>query len=121
MKQMQGAKETVMGFQAAMGRGDWAGARASFADRIEFVGPFESLSTPEEYLAALQKLHPIVDRVDLHKVFVDGDDVCLIYDLVTKTPAGTAFIAEWYHTAHGKIDRVRVVFDPRPFAPMMGH
>lgn len=117
---MAGAKDVVMGFQAAMGRDDWAAARKHLADRIQFVGPFDDFSKPEEYLAALQKLHPIVDRVDLHKVFVDGDDVCVLYDLVTHTPAGTAFIAEWHHVTNGTIDKIRVVFDARPFAPMMG-
>ena len=109
-----------MGLQAAMGRNDWAGARAKLADRLDFVGPFEAFTKPEDYLAALQKLHHIVERVDLHKVFDSGEDVCLLYDLVTKTPAGTAFIAEWHHVKDGKIDKIRVVFDPRPFAPMMG-
>jgi len=109
-----------MGFQAAMARDDWKGARGFLADRIDFVGPFDEFSEPEDYLAALQKLHPIVERVDLHKMFVDGDDVCLLYDLATHSPAGTAFIAEWHHVRGGKIDRIRVVFDPRPFAPLMG-
>ncbi len=117
---MTGAKDVVMGMQAAMGTNDWAAARTHLADAIQFVGPFDSFSKPEEYLDALQKLHHIVDRVDLHKVFVDGEDVCLLYDLVTHTPAGTAFIAEWHHVKNGKIDRIRVVFDARPFAPMMG-
>lgn len=109
-----------MGFQAAMAKDDWAGARKFLADRFSFTGPFESLSRAEDYLQSLQKLHPIVERVDLHKMFVDGDDVGLFYDLVTNTPAGTAFIGEWHHVSNGKIDRVRVVFDARPFAPMMG-
>ncbi|MCI4368404.1 MAG: nuclear transport factor 2 family protein [Thermoplasmata archaeon] len=117
---MAGAMETVMGFQAAMGKDDWKGARAHLADHLHFVGPFESFSKPEDYLAAIQKLHAIVERVDMHHMFVDGDDVCLLYDLVTNTPAGTAFISEWHHVTGGKIDRIRVVFDPRPFAPMMG-
>jgi hypothetical protein len=43
-----------------------------------------------------------------------------LYDLVTNAPFGTAFIAEWHHVTKGKIDRIRVVFDARPFAPMMG-
>jgi hypothetical protein len=117
---MVGAKDVVMGFQSAMGKNDWAGARKQFADRLDFTGPFDRFSTPEEYLSSLQKLHPIVERVDLKKMFVDGDDVCLLYDLVTRTPAGTAFVAEWYHVVDGKIDRVHVVFDARPFAAMMG-
>ncbi|MCI4357655.1 MAG: nuclear transport factor 2 family protein [Thermoplasmata archaeon] len=117
---MTGAKDVVMGFQAAMAREDWTGARAHLADGLKFVGPFESFTRAEDYLGAIQKLHNIVERVDLHKVFVEGDDVCVLYDLVTNTPAGTAFIAEWHHVSQGKIDRVRVVFDARPFAPMMG-
>jgi SnoaL-like domain len=115
-----GAKEVVMGYQAAMGKDDWAGARAHLADTIDFVGPFDKFSKPDDLLAALKKLHPIVERVDMHKMFVDGDDVCVLYDLVTNSPAGTAFIAEWHHVSKGKIDRIRVVFDSRPFAAMMG-
>ena len=117
---MIGAKEVVMGFQAAMGNDDWKGAREHLADRIDFVGPFDSFSMPDDYLGALQKLHHIVERVDLHHLFVDGDDVCLIYDLVTSTPAGTALIAEWHHVSGGKIDRIRVIFDARAFAAMFG-
>jgi hypothetical protein len=117
---MAGAKEVVMGFQMAMGKNDWAGARKHLADRIDFVGPFDKFSRPEEYLAALQKLHPIVERVDMHHMFVDGDDVAMFYDLVTNSPAGTASVAEWHHVTAGKIDRIRVVLDARPFAPLMG-
>jgi hypothetical protein len=117
---MASAKDVVIGFQAAMGRDDWAGARAHLAERIDFVGPFDKFSRPEDYLAALQKLHPIVERVDMHHMFAEGDEVAMFYDLVTNSPAGTAFVAEWHHVTNGKIDRIRVVFDPRPFAPMIG-
>ena len=55
-------------------------------------------------------------------MFVDGDDVCLFYDLVTHTPAGTAFIAEWHHVTDGKIDRVSRRLRRAPVSPpMMGH
>jgi len=117
---MKGTKDVVMGFQAAMGKNDWVAARGFLADRLEFKGPFDNWTKADDYLASLQRLHHIVERVDMHHMFVDGDDCCLLYDLVTKTPAGTAFIAEWHHVKDGKIDRVRVVFDPRPFAAMMG-
>jgi hypothetical protein len=29
---------------------------------------------------------------------------------------GTSPIAEWHHVTGGKIDRIQVYFDPRPFA-----
>ena len=115
---MTNAKETVLGFQQAMGKGDWKGARGFLANDLNFVGPFESFSKADDYMAALQKLHHIVERVEPKKMFVDGEDVCMLYDMVTNPPAGTAFISEWYKVNAGKISAVRVVFDARPFAPM---
>jgi hypothetical protein len=56
--------------------------------------------------------------VEPKKTFVDGDDVGLLYGMVTNTPVGTALICEWYHVRGDKIGSVRVVFDARPFAPM---
>jgi hypothetical protein len=88
---------------------------------LSFQGPIETFQTPEPYLESLKKLHPIIERVEMKKMFVDGDDVCLLYDMVTKTPAGTAFIAEWHHITGDKIAAIRVVFDARPFAAMFAH
>ena len=112
------AKDVVMAYQQALGKGDMAAARRHLDDNLSFVGPFENFQRPEPYLEALGKLHHIVERVEPRKTFVDGDDVCLLYDMVTNTPAGTAFICEWYHVRGDKIASVRAVFDARPFAPM---
>jgi len=60
----------------------------------------------------------IADALALARHFADGDDVCLLYDMVTNTPAGTAFICEWYHVEGSKIGSIRVVFDATPFAPL---
>ncbi|MCI4330811.1 MAG: hypothetical protein L3K19_03050 [Thermoplasmata archaeon] len=60
----------------------------------------------------------MVERVDIRHVFVDGKDVCMWYDLVTSTPAGTALVAEWHHVQDDKIQSITVLFDARPFAPM---
>jgi hypothetical protein len=56
-----------------------------------------------------------------HLSYETENDVCVIYDLVTATPTGTAPTAEWYHLRDGKISAVRVFFDARPFAPMFKH
>ena len=55
----------------------------------------------------------------MRKVFADGHDVCVLYDMVTNTPAGTAFIAEWYQVKGDKIAAIRVAFDARPFAAIV--
>lgn len=113
------AQDVVMGFQAAMGKGDVKAARAFLADNLSFVGPFDRFSSPEPYLAALGQLAPMIERIDMKRVFSEGDEVALFYDLVTKTPAGTAPCAEWYRVKGNHITHIQVYFDARPFAPMM--
>jgi SnoaL-like domain len=115
---MTNAREIVNGFQKALGKGDFKAARNFLDDHLQFVGPFESFDRPEPYLESLERLHHIVARVEPKKMFVDGDDVCLLYDMVTNTPAGTAFIVEWHRVKGDRIGAIRIVFDPRPFAPM---
>ncbi len=114
------AKDVVLGFQRAMGKGDLKAARAFLANDLSFVGPFDRFSAPEPYLAALGQLAPMIERVDMKRMFAEGDEVALFYDLVTKTPAGTAPCAEWYRVNGDKITHIQVYFDGRPFAPLMG-
>lgn len=117
---MASAAEVVQGYTRALGKGDFASARRYMHDNLSFHGPFDTFDKPEPYLEGLKKLHAMVQRVDMKKFFVDGDDVCLLYDLVTNTPAGTSFVAEWHHVKGEKIASIRVVFDARPFAAMFG-
>ncbi len=118
MSPKNNAKEIVLGYQRALGGNDWEAARKYLKDNMKFRGPIATYERPEPYLEDLKKLHPIVKGVEMKKIFADGDDVCLLYDMITNTPAGTAFISEWYHTQDGKIASLRVVFDARPFAAM---
>lgn len=114
------AKDVVAGFQAAMGKGDLKAARAFLADNLSFVGPLDRFSSPDPYLAALGQLAPMIERIDMKRMFAEGEEVALFYDLVTKTPAGTAPCAEWYRVKGNKITHIQVYFDARPFAAMMG-
>ncbi|MDV3293193.1 MAG: hypothetical protein LYZ70_02880 [Nitrososphaerales archaeon] len=118
MEPKASAKEIVLGYQQALGSNDWKGARRYLKDNMTFRGPLASHDGPELYLEDLKKLHPIIKGVEMKKVFVDDGDVCLLYDMITNTPAGTAFISEWYHVEGDKIASLRVVFDARPFAAM---
>jgi len=117
---MSKAAEIVQSFKQALAKGDVAAARKLLHDDLSFRGPIDAFDKPEPYLAALAKLHPIVQRVDVKKLFADGNDVCMLYDMVTNTPAGTAFIAEWMQVRGDKIASIRTVFDARPFAAMFG-
>jgi hypothetical protein len=92
---MTSASEIVESYRAALGKGDFAAARTLMQDNMTFQGPFDTFSKADDYLEATRRLASIIQRIDLKKVFVDGDDVCVLYEMVTNTPAGAAFIAEW--------------------------
>jgi hypothetical protein len=68
----------------------------------------------------LQQLSVIVVGADKRKQFVDGDDVCLIYDLRT-APVPVARVCEWYRISAARIASISAVFDARPFAPLFEH
>jgi hypothetical protein len=51
-------------------------------------------------------------RYEIKKAFVDGDDVCILYDLSFSKQAVTLFACGWYHVSDGKVDS-KVIFDPR--------
>ena len=114
------AREVVESYRAALGKGDFTAARSLMQDDMTFQGPFDTFNKADDYLAASKRLASIIQRIDVKKVFVDGDDVCVLYDMVTNTPAGTAFIAEWYQVKGGKIAALHAVFDARLFAAMFG-
>jgi hypothetical protein len=105
-------------FFKAWTTGDFDIARGLLHDDLSFDGPLDKFDNADAYIAALTGLAQIVESVEEQKVFVDGNDVCVIYNLVTNTPAGSALTAEWYHLRNAKISAVRVIFDARPFAAM---
>ena|SRR5712692_2914611 len=112
------AGEIVQRYFQAFGSGDGATARSLLKDDLYFKGPIDEFHNADDLMSSLQKLAQIVKGVEPRKTFVDGDDVCMIYDLVTNTPAGTSAVAEWHHVENGKIAAIRVYFDARPFAAM---
>jgi limonene-1,2-epoxide hydrolase len=113
---MTSALAVVQRFQQALQSGDKAAARKLLAERFTFRGPFDHFDRPEAYLAALDKLQPVIERIHVKKIFDDGNEVCVIYDMVTKTDIGTSTIAEWFQVEDDRIAAIQAVFDARPWA-----
>ena len=108
---VQGAKEAVMSYIKAMGDRDYAAARNYLSDNVRVKGPAgETFRSPDEFLKMMEQQR---GKYDIKKVFVDGCDVCLLYDFVT--PNVTTFFCSWYQLKDGKISSIQTVFDPRAF------
>jgi hypothetical protein len=109
------ARSVVEQYHQAWRDHDYSRARALLHDDLSFSGPFDTFERADDFIEAIKALAPIVEDVHMRRLFADGDDVCLIFDMVT-TGAGTQPIAEWYSVQDGRIASVRVIFDARPFA-----
>lgn len=115
---MRSPRATVESFRDATNTGDWAAARALLSDHLSFHGPIDTFDRPDPYLSALQRLSPMVQKVDVLRTFAEGNEVVQLCHLHFPPPIGKMFVAEWYTVEGEKIASVQVVFDARPMASL---
>jgi hypothetical protein len=112
--------DVIASYHEALSARDFDGARRLLRDDLRFTGPFESFESADDYVAAIQKLFGIVTSIQVRHVSADGDEVVALYDMATRTPAGTQLIGEWYGVEDGSIAWIRALFDTAPFAFLRG-
>src|SRR5260221_10756324 len=103
------AKEVVLSFINALNNEDFEEARTYVDNDMKFVGVLGSRNGAEAYFADMKRMKL---KYDIKKIFADDDDVCLFYDI--DMSAKKIFSCGWYQVEDGKINWLRVVFDPRP-------
>jgi limonene-1,2-epoxide hydrolase len=110
-------KELVMEYIAAVNRKDFESARSYLSDNVSYRGPtgMGSFDKAEPYLKYLE--HWVVNGLylDVKKVFVDGNDVCEFHEVNIDTLHAPLLVCMWFHVDDGKINSIRIVFDPRPY------
>ena len=101
--------------------GDADGAADLLVDEFTFSGPVLQANDKAEFLAGAASLGPIVRGCEMHRQWVDGDEVCSFYDFKIKTPVGAGSIpmAEWSVVRDGKLVSSRLVFDTAAMAVLM--
>jgi hypothetical protein len=82
-------------------------------DHVSIRGPAgETFGKPYDFIEMLRRYR---GKYDVKRTFVDGDEVCLWYDLATI--AGRVSMASWYQVKDGKIVLIQTIFDPRALGP----
>jgi YHS domain-containing protein len=117
---MVNARDIVERYLGAFYGGDSQEARRCLADDLTFSGPAVAFSTADAYLKAAAHARRAAKGVEKRKVFADGPDVCIFYDLLIDHPVGSVPIAEWYHLDGDKIVAIRSILDTAPFAARAG-
>jgi hypothetical protein len=106
-------KEVVMSYLGALDGQRYEEALGFLHDNVRIAGPAgETYGKPTNFIEMLRKYR---GKYDVKKVFVDGDDVCVLYYLTVGGPA--VFMSSWYQVRDGKIASVHTVFDPSAMGP----
>jgi ketosteroid isomerase-like protein len=87
---------------------------ALVAPQVKFVGPAMTIASRDELLAAFRRISAVHVRNDVVRVFSDGDEVCVIYDLVTDT-FGALPAIEWLTVRDGRIASIHLYYDQLPW------
>jgi hypothetical protein len=99
-------------FQTWLAR-DFAGFSEVLAENVHFSGPLAEISGREECVSSIRRLRELLQDIRVIHRFVDGDDVVTWFELVIEG-LDPIPVANWSHVSQGRIDRIQVVFDPRP-------
>ena len=103
------ARNVVLAYIDALNREDFRNARDFVSDDIAFDGVLGSRRGSKAYFEDMERMRL---KYDIKKVFVDKNDVCLFVDVAM---VGRSILTcAWYQVTNGKIQSLRVVFDPRP-------
>jgi limonene-1,2-epoxide hydrolase len=107
------SKEVVLSFLKALNSQDMKTARIFIDDNMSFFAPDGApLQGAEAYLNGWK---PLGIKYEIKKTFADGEDVCVLYDISFSKPAAvTLFACGWYQVKNGKVNSIKVIFDPRP-------
>ena len=109
-------KATAEAYFEAWRAKDFDAARGHLHDDLSFQGPFDSFNSAEDLISAITQLGGLVKTLEKRNVLVDGQDVCIIYDLVPVKDASNVGMAELYRVVDDKISAIRVIFDTAAFS-----
>jgi len=112
-------KALALAYLDAVGKQQYERVEALLAPDLKFKGPAMTRTSAQEVLAALKRLGVIHLRNEVKRIFVDGDDVCVIYDFVTDTTAGALPTIEWLTFEGNRIRAINLYYDRQPWQTVM--
>ena len=112
-------KTLALEYLDAVATQDFSRVEGLLAPDLHFRGPAMTRTSATDFIAALRHLGAIHVRSDIKRVFVDSDEVCLIYDFVTDTPGGALPTIEWLRFDGERIRSIDLYYDRLPWQTVM--
>jgi hypothetical protein len=110
MSMQNDPRALAVAYIEAVGEKDFDRVADMLHPDVEFVTTGPRIRGIPAFVGALRRLAPILVRNDIHTTIVDGNDVAIVYDFVTDTPAGSVPTIEWLTTEAGRIRSSRLIF-----------
>lgn len=105
------AENIVMKYILALDNHNFEEAAEYIDGEVKIIGPAgESFGKPREFTRMLERFK---GKYEIKRKFVDGDEVCLLYDFHMGDV--TVYMSSWYRVRSGKIVFIRTIFDPAAF------
>jgi len=112
-------KSLTLEYLNAVGNRDYGKLERMLVPDLRFRGPANTRSSAADFIGALKRLSAIHVRNDVKRVFVDGDEVCVIYDFVTDTQSGALSTIEWLHFDGSRIRSIDLYYDRLPWQAVL--
>lgn len=114
------AERVVRAYLDAIGDRDFDRARRYLADAdFHHRSPISSFQDPDAYIADIARIGAILERIEPRKLFIDGDDVCVIVDYVTHMARRNVTpVVHWMSVTKGKIVSIETIFDASEYIAM---
>lgn len=111
---MTNAQAIALAYLDAVSTKDLDACGKLLAPDVQFKGPASAYTGAADILAAFRRLSSIHVRNEVVRTFVDGDEVCVIYDFVTDT-MGSMPTIEWLTIRDNRIASIRLYYDQVPW------
>jgi limonene-1,2-epoxide hydrolase len=102
-------KQIVTDFINAVNNEDWSVARELVTDDFVFDGVLGHRDGADNYFEDMKRMK---FKYEIQKIIGDHEDAAVKYNI--QMGAKTIFTCGWYHVKNGRINSLKVVFDPRP-------
>ena len=112
-------KTLALTYLDAVAKQEFGTVERLLAADLQFRGPASTRTSAQDYISALKRLGAIHVRNDVKRVFVEGDEVCVIYDFVTDTTAGALPVIEWLRFEGARIRSIDLYYDRLPWQTVM--
>jgi hypothetical protein len=93
---------------------DFETLQSLLAHDVTFVGALGEANDADECIKGIKGLSNIVTDIVIQHMWADEFDVITWFELHTTKTASPLSVVNWSHVENGKINKIRVTFDPRP-------